>query len=130
MCFQNLLKKSAFSQLAYLLGSPFHRTRYSITRGTPYFLVTHSARILFTSFSREATNECRPVHFRCLESCFLLPIEFTFPLVTSPCVCGLPQLAPLLPLDLFPATVPFDSCVKQVLSTKFIKPKSPYTRVA
>ncbi|KAJ9702784.1 hypothetical protein PVL29_004493 [Vitis rotundifolia] len=83
MCFQNLLKASACSQLACPLGSPFHRTRYSITGGTPCLLVTRSARIFFTSFSREASDGCRPVHFRCLECCFLLPIEFIFPLMTS-----------------------------------------------
>ena len=83
MCFHNLLKASACSQLAYILGSIFHWTRYSITGGTPCLLVTRSARIFFTSFSREAPDGCRPVRFRCLECCFLLPIEFTFPLVTS-----------------------------------------------
>ena len=87
MCFQNHLKEFACSQLACLLGSPFHRTRYFIIGGTPYFLVTHSAKIFFTSFSREASYGCRSLHFRCLECCFLLPIEFTFPLVTlSMCV--------------------------------------------
>ena len=87
MCFQNLLKASACSQLTCLLGSHFHRTRYSITRGTPCLLVTHSARIFFTSFSCEALDGCRHLHFRCLECCFLLPREFTFSLVTlSMCV--------------------------------------------
>ena len=44
--------------------------------------MTSSSRIFFTSFSREASNGCRSLHFRCLECCFLLPIKFTFPLVT------------------------------------------------
>ena len=82
MCFQNLLKASACSQLTCLLGSLSHWTRYSITRGTPCLLVTRSSRIFFTSFSREASDGCRSLHFRCLECCFLLPIKFTFPLVT------------------------------------------------
>ena len=82
MCFQNLLKASACSQLTCLLGSPFHRIRYSIRGGTPCLLVTSSSRIFFTSFSREASDGCKSLHFRCLECCFLLPIKFTFPLVT------------------------------------------------
>ena len=87
MCFQNLFKASACSQLTCLLGNPFYRTRYSITKGTPCLLVTRSARIFFTFFSREALDGCRHLHFRCLECCFLLPIEFTFSLVTlSMCV--------------------------------------------
>ena len=86
MCFQNLLKACACSQLTYLLGSHFHRIRYSIIGGTPCLLVTCSTKIFFT-FSREASDGCRLLHFRCLECCFLLPIEFTFPLVTlSMCV--------------------------------------------
>ena len=82
MCFQNLLKESACSRLACLLGSHFHRTRYSIIGGTPCLLVTRLARIFFTSFSYEALDGCRSLHFQCLECCFLLPIKFTFPLVT------------------------------------------------
>ena len=83
MCFQYFLKASACSQLTCLLGSPFHRTRYFITGGTPCLMVTNSTRIFFASFSREASDGCKLVRFRCLECCFLLPIEFTFPLVTS-----------------------------------------------
>ena len=49
--------------------------------------MTRSARIFFTSFSYEASDGCKPLHFRFLECCFLLPIELTFPLVTlSMCV--------------------------------------------
>ena len=33
-------------------------------------------------------------------------------------------------LDSSPTMAPFDSCTRRVLSTKFIKPKSSYTRVA
>ena len=87
MYFQNLLKAFACSQLTCLLSSHFHRTRYSITGGTLCLLVTRSTRIFFTYFSREASDGCKPLHFRFLECCFLLPIEFTFPLVTlSMCV--------------------------------------------
>ena len=87
MCFQNFLKASACSQLACLLGSHFHWTRYSITRRTPCLLVTRSVRIFFTSFSCEALDGCKHLHFRCLEYCFLFPIEFTSPFVTlSMCV--------------------------------------------
>ena len=87
MCFQNLLKASACSQLTCLLGSHFHRTRCSITGGTPCLLVTRSARIFFIFFSREASDGCKPLHFHFLECCFLFPIKFTFPLVTlSMCV--------------------------------------------
>ena len=68
--------------LTCFLGSSFHRTRYSIRGETPSLLVTRSARKIFTSFSYEASDGCKPLHFRCLECCFLLPIEFTFPLVT------------------------------------------------
>ena len=58
-----------------------------MTRRNPCLLVTRSARIFFTSFSHEASDGCRSLHFRCLECCFLLPIKFTFPLVTlSMCV--------------------------------------------
>ena len=86
MCFQNLLKTSACSQLTYLLSSHFHQTRYSIIGRTPCLLVTRSTKIFFT-FSREASDGCSPLHFRCLECFFLLPIEFTFPSVTlSMCV--------------------------------------------
>ena len=86
-CLQNLLKESTCSQLVCLLGSHFHWIRYSIIEGTPCLLVTHLARIFFTFFSREASDGCRHLHFQCLECCFLLPIEFTFPLVTlSTCV--------------------------------------------
>ena len=54
---------------------------------TSCILVTRSARIFFTSFSSEASDGCKHLCFRCLECCFLLPIEFTFPLVTlSMCV--------------------------------------------
>ena len=49
---------------------------------TSCILVTRSARIFFTSFSSEASDGCKHLCFRCLECCFLLPIEFTFPLVT------------------------------------------------
>ena len=49
---------------------------------TSCILVTCSARIFFTSFSSDASNGCKHLRFRCLECCFLLPIEFTFPLVT------------------------------------------------
>ena len=87
MCFQNLFKASTCSQLTCLLGNPFHRIRYSITGETPCLLVTYSTRIFFTSFSYEAWDGCKPLCFPCLECCFLLPIEFTFPLVTlSMCV--------------------------------------------
>ena len=87
MCFQNLLKAFTCSQLTCLLSSHFHRTRYSITGGTLCLLVTRSTRIFFTYFSREASDGCKPLHFRFLECCFLLPIELTFPLVTlSMCV--------------------------------------------
>ena len=82
MYFNNLLKASACSQLTCLLGSPFHRTRYSITRGTLCLLVTRSAKIFLTFFSREALDGCRSLHFQCLECCFFLPIKFIFPLVT------------------------------------------------
>ncbi|KAJ9675787.1 hypothetical protein PVL29_024634 [Vitis rotundifolia] len=103
MCFQNFLKASACSQLTCLLGSPFHWTRYSITGGTPCLLVTRSARIFFTFFSREASDGCRPVRFRCLECCFLLPIEFTFPLVTSSmCVRATSARSPFAPFTCTP----------------------------
>ena len=50
-------------------------------------MVTRSARIFFTSFSREASDGYKLLHFRFMKCCFLLPIEFTFPLVTlSMCV--------------------------------------------
>ena len=101
MFFQNILKESTCSQLTCLLGSPFHRTRYSITGGIPCLLVTRLARIFFTSFSHEASDWCRPLHFWCLECCFFLPSSSYFPWWPCPCVCGLPQLTPFCLIYLY-----------------------------
>ena len=66
---------------------------------------------------------------------FMVPAGAAAPsMANSLCHCGMdgtPDSSPVVaPFDSFPATTSFDYCARRVLSTKFIKPKSPYTRVA
>ena len=84
--FANLPSASSRSQLAFCFGRPFHRTKYSRIGGTLCFLVTRSARIVSTSFSRKLSALCWYQFFRGLECRPFLPTDFPLPLRTlSPC---------------------------------------------